>query len=313
MIGSLDEVQFTANNATFGDAWVGTQKSFTVVYGYGLDPAVYTVVKMENESVSIPCATAVAIHNQRETEREVIAQRAQIKRERYHHSQATDTQRRLAEFRERQRDAAIEHLSNFQIDDLTNLDQLDSERFDRILELCRQCLPLRLPGVNIGLLGNTSVGKSSIINASVGREICETGMGQVTMEPRPYNMPNSELVFWDLPGKNDDISYLRAPYISCMKSMAFIGVVITATVSEVSSLIKMLQTLGIPYHIIVNKIDQARNAEQLARFRAQVDREVAGLGNCFRGVFYVSAEDVRLGDWTRLMDRITECEQRRQR
>lgn len=204
-------------------------------------------------------------------------------------------------------------LKALEINSLDELEAKDRERLDRIIALARVLEPLPLRGVNIGLLGNTSVGKSSIINSSVGREICETGMGQVTMEPRPYNMPNSELVFWDLPGKNDDISYLRAPYISCMKSMAFIGVVITATVSEVSSLIKMLQTLGIPYHIIVNKIDQARNAEQLARFRAQVDREVAGLGNCFRGVFYVSAEDVRLGDWARLMDRITECEQRRQR
>lgn len=71
-------MQFLARNATFGDSWYGTVKSFTVVYGYGWDPAVYTVVAKENENISIPCPIAIAIDGIVEAERQVGDKRRRV-------------------------------------------------------------------------------------------------------------------------------------------------------------------------------------------------------------------------------------------
>ena len=57
----------------------------------------------------------------------------------------------------------------------------------------------------------------------------------------------------------------------------------------------------------MNKIDLARNTQALDRFRDQINREVAELGDCYRGVFFVSAENPRIGDWVQMMDTITSC------
>jgi GTP-binding protein EngB required for normal cell division len=222
----------------------------------------------------------------------------------------------LEEFKERARAKEDEllrmqdELQQHEINSLDELEAKDRTRFERIIALARSLEPAPIRGCYIGFIGNTSVGKSSLINSCIGEEVCETGLGQVTLEPKPYNSPPSALLFWDLPGKNDDISYLRAPYISTMKSMAFIGVVITATVSEITSVLRLLQALQVSYHIIVNKVDQARNHQQLERFKAQINREVAGLGDCCRGTFFISAEHPGTHDWLKLMDAITASERK---
>ena len=56
--------------------------------------------------------------------------------------------------------------------------------------------------VNIALIGGPGVGKSSLLNATVGRKIAVTGATGETTLTIP-SVPHDEvegLVFWDLPG-----------------------------------------------------------------------------------------------------------------
>src|SRR5258708_4160345 len=56
--------------------------------------------------------------------------------------------------------------------------------------------------VNVALIGETGVGKSSLVNAIVGRKVAQTGAtGETTHQAQA--VPHEEvdgLVFWDLPG-----------------------------------------------------------------------------------------------------------------
>jgi len=57
--------------------------------------------------------------------------------------------------------------------------------------------------VNIGIVGETGVGKSSFINTCLGEDKAATGEGETTRVPTPYpDKNNTSLVLWDLPGAN---------------------------------------------------------------------------------------------------------------
>jgi GTP-binding protein EngB required for normal cell division len=249
----------------------------------------------------------LSIHKIRLQELEAEAQRVKSIRER----DAFERRRLTEEYHTRSQESDVnmeemkKQLTAMSIRNLSDIDTNDTLRLDTIFRLGSNILPLSLSGTAIGFIGNTSVGKSSVINSCFGQEVCETGIGQVTLEPHSYALPNSSLVFWDLPGQNDDVSYLSIKYISFLKAMSFVGVVVTSTVSEISTVLKLLESLRIPYHIIVNKIDQAKSPQQLDRFKGQLTSEVARLGVCCKGLFFVSAENIRMGDWVKLMDAIT--------
>ena len=73
--------------------------------------------------------------------------------------------------------------------------------------------------LNVAVIGNSGVGKSSFINAirglSAGDEgAAAVGVTQTTMEPRSYPHPdNPMLKFWDLPGVGTD-EFPRASYLN---------------------------------------------------------------------------------------------------
>jgi len=77
--------------------------------------------------------------------------------------------------------------------------------------------------LNIGVIGNSGVGKSSFINTIRGLEgddpgAADVGVNETTMEPTPYEHPNNpKLKFWDLPG----IGTLNFPQNSYLNKIGF--------------------------------------------------------------------------------------------
>ena len=194
---------------------------------------------------------------------------------------------------------------DFEDINVNNLDELEEKeqiRFNKIKELCEKLPPVPLQGWNIGYFGNTSVGKSTLLNNTIGEKVCETGVGQTTLKLQPYRMANSDITIWDIPGKNDKISYLDATYIGIVKSMKFIGIVVTSTVYESSKIIELLKYLNLKYHIIVNKIDHI-DEEELPAFKAGISKEINNDPDCL-GVYYISAKH-RSGDWATLINTLT--------
>jgi Interferon-inducible GTPase (IIGP) len=71
-------------------------------------------------------------------------------------------------------------------------------------EWYRQYGPMdTMTNINIGIVGETGVGKSSFINAYLGEDKAVTGDAETTKVPTPYpDRDSRSVVLWDLPGAN---------------------------------------------------------------------------------------------------------------
>jgi len=76
--------------------------------------------------------------------------------------------------------------------------------------------PFQLGGRAFGFFGVTSTGKSTMINKLIGFDLAETGAGETTQEIQPYDGQGYRL--FDIPGRNDDISYFSMEYIAFGKN-----------------------------------------------------------------------------------------------
>ena len=83
--------------------------------------------------------------------------------------------------------------------------------------------------INIAIVGETYVGKSTFINQLRGLQewdngFASVGIGDTTLEPTPYDNPyNANMVFWDLPG----VGTLRFP-----KDDSYLETIKTVTTSK---------------------------------------------------------------------------------
>lgn len=173
-----------------------------------------------------------------------------------------------------------------------------------LIELARETEPTTLPGNNFAFFGLTSTGKSTIINSMLGQNVAETGYGEVTKQTQLY--PGSNFFVWDSPGRNDEVSYMSMGYISMLKGLTRRLIVVQSTLKENSSLMKLLDSIGLDYDIVVNKFDLVPDDAQ-APFREQIQREKAQLGlKGVRHIFFVSATNTnKFTDWSQMVQYLT--------
>jgi small GTP-binding protein len=161
-----------------------------------------------------------------------------------------------------------------------------------------------LEGSNVGLFGLTSTGKSTMLNALLGQKVADTGVGETTTKITPYK--GTRFTLWDVPGRNDEVSYLSMKYISFFKGLSRRLILIQATVRENSSMIKLLDEVGLRYDIVFNKFDKVEEDEQ-NEIKKQIRSEVEKLG--LRGVnkiYFVSAKNPQMfDDWLLMVDNLT--------
>ncbi|CAF1085676.1 unnamed protein product [Adineta steineri] len=167
-----------------------------------------------------------------------------------------------------------------------------------------QVAPLQLDGINVAIFGVTSTGKSTIINKLLGKDVAAVGIGETTKDIQHYDGAGYRLV--DIPGRNDDIQYFTADYISFWKGLTIRLVAITHTVKEMTKVFKLLDAINLNYDIVVNKFDQVA-PDEVDAFKDQLRQETidAGLQGVNR-MFFVSARNPRqFSDWLALCDYIT--------
>jgi small GTP-binding protein len=161
-----------------------------------------------------------------------------------------------------------------------------------------------MDGRNFGFFGLTSTGKSTIINKLLGKEVAEVGAGETTTRIQPYEGQGYRL--FDIPGRNDDMSYFSMEYISFWKGLTARLVVITVTVKEMTKVFRLLDAIDLKYDIIVNKFDTVP-LEERDKFKAKIQDEVSKSG--LKGVnhiWYVSAENLKqFPDWLNMVDYLT--------
>ncbi len=222
--------------------------------------------------------------NPQETE-EDAALRAEVAQYREQHTQLLERYEKLNEEMKRKK-----------IDSFEDLAEYDKESMTVLIELARLTQPIQLEGNNVGLFGSTSTGKSTMLNALLGQKVAETGVGETTTKITAYN--GTAYTLWDVPGRNDEVSYLSMEYISFFKGLSRRLILIQATVKENSSMMKLLDEIGLRYAIVLNKFDKVEQEEQ-TEVQKQIRSEVEQIGlKGVENVFFVSAKHPNMfSDW----------------
>jgi GTP-binding protein len=146
----------------------------------------------------------------------------------------------------------------------------------------------------IAFLGRSNVGKSSLINALVGKKLARTSNtpGRTRSinfyEVRRAGQPHPELLFADLPGYgyakvsreiSDDWARFVDPYLHQRSSLALCLVLVDANVPPQESdgqLVEFLASKGRPFVIVATKSDRLSGN--------QLHQAICTLGEAYRGV-----------------------------
>jgi small GTP-binding protein len=222
--------------------------------------------------------------NLQETE-EDAALRAEVAQYRERHTQLLERYEKLNEEMKRKK-----------IDSFEALAEYDKESMEVLIELARLTQSIPLEGNNIGLFGSTSTGNSTLLNSLLGQKVAETGVGETTTQIKAYN--GTSFTLWDVPGRNDEVSYFSMEYISFFKGLSRRLILIQVTVKENSSMMKLLDEIGLSYAIVLNKFDKVEQEEQ-AQVQNQIRSEVKQIGlKGVENIFFVSAKHPKMfPDW----------------
>jgi GTP-binding protein EngB required for normal cell division len=150
------------------------------------------------------------------------------------------------------------------------LEENDKEAKKALIELAQSTREVKMAGINIALFGLTSTGKSTMLNSLLGKKF-----GETTTEITPY--AEESFTLWDIPGRNDELSYFSMEYISFFKGLSRRIILIQAIIKENSSMMKLLDELQLSYDIVFNKFDKAEEEEQPG-VRRQIQSEVQQMG-----------------------------------
>ena len=227
----------------------------------------------------------------RRREREAAEERRRIQEEMNRERQKVDEMKRLmAEMERKAKRDAWKH----------------ERRREKILaRLARQAQRDKMPGTNIGVFGQTSTGKSTMINSLVGSRVADVGVGETTKHKKAYQGRNC--TYWDTPGRNDESTYTNEEYISFIKGLTRRLIIIQSTVKENLKLIRLLDSLGLGYDLVVNKFDDIEEHER-RKFQRQIRDEITSLGlEQMKNLFFLSAQHPKMfSDWLTMINCLTE-------
>ena len=201
----------------------------------------------------------------------------------------------------RKYEALMAQLKDEQIDSFDDLEKFDKKKADALVKLALQTEPLPMTGKNFGFFGLTSTGKSTIINQIIGENLAEVGACETTKDIQPYNGQGYRL--YDIPGRNDDLSYFNMKYIAFWNALTPRIVFITVTIKEMTTVFRLLDAINLRYDIVVNKFDLVKDEER-DRFENQIKQQIIDLQ--LKGVnnlWFISAENPsQFPDWNRMIE-----------
>jgi GTP-binding protein EngB required for normal cell division len=164
-----------------------------------------------------------------------------------------------------------EQIEKQRISSFEDLQQVNQHAAESLVKLASNTEPYQLGGRAFGFFGLTSTGKSTMINKLLGFDLAETGAGETTKEIQPYDGKGYRL--FDIPGRNDDMSYFSMEYIAFWKGLTGRLVLITATIKEMTKVFRLLDAINLRYDIVVNKFDSVP-LEERQEFKQKIHQEI---------------------------------------
>lgn len=201
--------------------------------------------------------------------------------------------------------ALIKRIEEQEISSFEDLVKYDEKAAQALIKLATGTPAMQMTGRNFGFFGVTSTGKSTMINKLLGQELAATGVGETTKEIRAYNGFNYTL--YDIPGRNDDVSYFSMQYVAFWKGLTRRLVLIHHTVKEMTKVFHLLDVIGLHYDIIINKFDRVE-LEEREPFKQQIHDEIKecklkGVDNVW---FLSSRNPPQFPDWIEMVKFLTD-------
>lgn len=134
------------------------------------------------------------------------------------------------------------------------------EVFEKYLAILRETpIEARLPEEfrdlkNIGFIGPTSSGKSTLLNTLARSKVAKTGVGQTTLDIAPV-LRVHDYQLWDFPGSNDEIEYLDYKFLAFLTCFTKIYVLFDSDVRACLNILRLLDSLKIPMALLRTKCD----------------------------------------------------------
>lgn len=197
-----------------------------------------------------------------------------------------------------------EEIEKQRINCYEDLQRVNQDAAESLIKLASKTEPYQLGGRAFGFFGLTSTGKSTMINKLIGFDVAETGAGETTTKIESYDGEGYRL--FDIPGRNDDLSYFSMEYIAFWKGLSGRLVLITATIKEMTKVFRLLDAINLRYDIVVNKFDLVP-IEERKEFKEKVNKQIReckleGVDH----VWYVSAHNPQqFPHWLVMVDSLT--------
>ncbi|CAF4149973.1 unnamed protein product [Rotaria sordida] len=164
--------------------------------------------------------------------------------------------------------------------------------------------PLPMTATNFAFFGITSCGKSTMLNQFLGKPVAATGAGETTTQIQRYD--GSGFSLYDIPGKNDEISYFTMEYVAFWKGLTARLILIMATIKEMTSVFRLLDAINLTYDIVVNKFDQHEEDER-DQLKVQIREEINQFGlKGVENIWFVSSKHPQMfDDWLQMVHSLT--------
>ena len=106
--------------------------------------------------------------------------------------------------------------------------------------------------------------------------------------------------------RDDEISYLSMKYISFFKGLSKMLILLRSTLKENSSLMTLLDELGLSHDLVFNKFDQVSQEKQ-EQSKQQIQSEVNSIGvTRVNQIYFISAlQPAMFPDWLRMVQNLT--------
>jgi len=199
--------------------------------------------------------------------------------------------------------AIVEQMQDMEIDSYEDLEKHDKKAAEALVNLAKDTKGVPMQGRNFGFFGITSTGKSTMINTLVGKDVAETVEGETTVCIQRYDGPG--LTVHEIQGRNDDVSYFSAIYVSFWKSLTGRIVLINATVKEMTKVLTLLDAISLTYDLVVNKFDVVPKEER-EKLKVKIRAEAQKLKGV-QHIWFVSSTNPQMfkEDWMQMVDHLT--------